>query len=102
MDCSLGNSYEAHYKLVLTNLTTQFGIPSNIPSTPKTYWIWLQQNAGGLNVVQWTNAATGFKFPGATQPVINTNGNAVTLVMFATGPFTNNVLNFVGTVPQIQ
>ncbi len=100
MDCSLGNSQVAHYKLVLTNSTTQFGIPTSIPTTPKTYWIWFQQDATGVRTVQWTN--TTFKFPGATQPVIDTNANAVSLVMFATGPFTNSLLNYVGTQPRIQ
>lgn len=99
LDASLGNSQAAHYKLALTGaawMTT----PTSIPAVPKMYYVWYQQPSTGTVSVGFTNA--GFKFPGGVAPVVDTNANAQTLVVFMTGPFTNSVLNYMGIVPQIQ
>jgi hypothetical protein len=99
VDCSLGDTNGAAYKLVLAG-PTFFATPTSVPTTAKGFQIWFQQPSTGTVAVAWTNAS--YKFPGGVVPVIDTNGSAVTLVMFATGPFTNSLLNYVGVVPQIQ
>ena len=98
MDCSLGNSYAAHYKLTLTG-ATWMSLPTSIPTTPKFFYIFFQQPSTGTVVVGWSNV---FKWPGGTAPIVNTNGSAQSLVLVGTGPFTNGVLNGFPIVPQIQ
>jgi hypothetical protein len=99
MDCSLGNSLMAAYKCSLTN-NAYFTTPTSVPTTPKLFQIWFQQDSTGTRTVTFTNGF--YKFPGGVVPTVDTNANAVTLVTFATNPFTNNVLDFVGITPQIQ
>ncbi len=97
VDCSLGDTNGAAYKLTLTN-TTWFTLPSNVPTTAKGLQVWFIQPSTGLVAVAWSNV---WKFPGGVQPIVDTNANAVTLVTFAVDPFTNRV-NFVGITPQLQ
>jgi hypothetical protein len=99
LDASLGSTEAAYYKLVLTN-NAWFTTPSSVPATPKGYQIWVQQPSTGTCLVQWTNVS--FVFPGGVQPVVDTNNNAVSVVTFAKGPFTNSVLSYIGIAPQLQ
>lgn len=99
LDCSLGTTNAAAYSLSLTG-AAWFTTPTGVPTTAKGFQIWFRQPSTGLVTVGWTNVS--FKFPGAVQPIIDTNNNAVTVVTFGTSPFTNSTLNFFGTTPQIQ
>jgi len=98
LDASLGNSQAANYKLSLTN-ATWMTVPTSMPTSPKMFYIWYQQPSTGTVTVGFTN---NFHFPGGVVPTVDTNANAQTLLVFMTGPFTNNALNFMGIVPQIQ
>jgi hypothetical protein len=99
LDCSLGNSLMAAFKCTLTN-SAYFTTPTSVPTTPKLIQIWFIQDSTGTRAVTFTNK--WFTFPGGVVPTVDTNANAITLCTFATNPFTNGVLSFVGITPQIQ
>jgi hypothetical protein len=99
IDCSLGNSLVAYYKLSVTN-PVWFSTPTSIPTTPKTFQVWVQQASTGTVACAFTNVS--FKWPGGVSATADTNNSAVTVFQFATEPFTNSVLAGFPPLPQVQ
>ena len=94
MDCSLGSTEEVHFYTVLTN-SAFLGTPSNIPTTVKHIWYHLQQDGTGLRTLTMTNGT--FANPAQVPFVLSTNASAVDIIEMITDPFTNTVINVVGT-----
>jgi len=89
----------SYYKLSITN-PVWFTTPTSIPTTPKTFVVWVQQSSTGTVACAFTNVS--FKWPGSTAATADTNNSAVTLFQFSTEPFTNNVLAGFPPLPQVQ
>ena len=69
--------------------------PSNIPATPFTFYVYIQQPSTGTCFVTWTNVT--FSWSEGAAPVSTTNGSAVDLFTFVNDPLTNTILHGVLT-----
>ncbi len=93
-DCSLGSASEVHFYVSLTN-NAYAGLWSNIPTGPKQVWIHLKQDGTGIRTFTITNGVA--KWPSGFAFVPSTNANAVDILQGVTSPYTNSIIQFVGS-----
>lgn len=67
-----------------------FGTPSNIPTNPFTFYVFVRQPSTGTCFVTWTNGTYGFSGGSTNGPISDTNGNHMDIWTFIVSPFTNS------------